>query len=212
MIFGLFGRKSGPVRDSDRIWQNAARKLRGVAEEAASAPRVLVVAHFRSTLDAVAAALEAAGTRSRRHVDRFATASLASPSAFSPTDGVAIALASALPAPAKAAQAAGEAALVLVAEHHFLPQEDDRILRYCEGLPFPVRLRFHESLDAPLLRRFSGERMTALLAQLGMGEDEAIEHAMVDKAIRGAQEKIADTRTGERAAGSPEEWMKLNLP
>lgn len=212
MIFGLFGRKSGPVRDSDRIWQNSARKLRGVAEEAVSAPRVLVVAHFRSTLAAVAAALEAKGARSRSHTDRIATASLAAPAAYSKFDGIALALAAVLPAPAKAAQSAAEAGLVLVAEHHFLPQEDDRILRYCEGLAFPVRLRFHESLDAPLLRMFSGERTTALLAQLGMGEDEAIEHAMVDKAIRGAQEKIADTRTGERAAGSPEEWMKLNLP
>lgn len=212
MVFGLFGGASNPARDNDRIWRNGARRLAGVAGDAASAPRVLVVAHFRSTLEAVAAALEAKSAQGRRYTDRFATASLASLSVFAKADGIALALAAVLPAPAKPARTAGEEALVLVAEHHFLPQEDDRILRYCEGLAFPVRLRFHESLEAPLLRRFSGEAVTGLMARLGMREDEAIEHGMVDKAIRSAQEKIAATRTGERAADSPEDWAKLNLP
>ena len=210
MIFGFGkpgGNRPGLTRSSDRIWRSSAQRIARVAAEAKAAGRVLVVAHFRSTLDAVAKALGS----SRTYADRISGHALGSGLAFSRLDGIAVALAQALPAQQKAAARDDEEALVLVAEHHFLPAEDDRILAYCEGLPFPCSLRFHESLDAPLLGAFGGEQLLKVMAQMGMSEDEAIEHAMVDRAIRSAQEKIAASGPGDRPAASAAEWAQLNL-
>jgi hypothetical protein len=206
VIFGLFGRKGGAARDTDRIWRGSAQRIAGVAREAKAASRVMVVAHFRSTLEALAAALGS----SRIYTDRFGGSHRTS-LAFSKADGVAVALAQALPSPGKTDAKSGEEALVLVAEHHFLPAEDDRILAYCGGLPFPCRVRFHESLDAPLLGMFGGENLLRMMATLGMPEDESIEHAMVDRSIRSAQEKIAASGPGDRPAASAAEWAQLNL-
>jgi hypothetical protein len=212
VIFGLFGRKSGPARDGDRIWRSSARALAAIVAEAAAAKRALVLAHFRSTLDELAGAAAAKGHRTRLYADRVTASALASPSALATGEGIALALCGALPELRAATPASGDEVLVLVAEHHFLPEEDDRVLRYCEGLPLAVRLRFHASLDGPLLRAFAGGHIERIMAALQAPEDEAIEHAMVDRAIRSAQEKLARKATGNRGARSPEEWMMLNLP
>ena len=50
--------------------------------------------------------------------------------------------------------------------------------------------RFYLSLDDQLLRIFSGDRVSAIMERLKMPEGEAIEHAMVTRAIENAQRKV----------------------
>ncbi len=50
--------------------------------------------------------------------------------------------------------------------------------------------RFYLSLDDQLLRIFSGDRVSAIMARLNMPEGEAIEHSMVTRAIENAQRKV----------------------
>ena len=54
----------------------------------------------------------------------------------------------------------------------------------------PGSSRFYLSLDDQLLRIFSGERVSAIMARLNMPEGEAIEHSMVTRAIENAQRKV----------------------
>ncbi len=54
----------------------------------------------------------------------------------------------------------------------------------------PGSSRFYLSLDDQLLRIFSGERVAAIMTRLKMPEGEAIEHAMVTRAIENAQRKV----------------------
>ncbi len=54
----------------------------------------------------------------------------------------------------------------------------------------PGSSRFYLSLDDQLLRIFSGERVAAIMERLKMPEGEAIEHAMVTRAIENAQRKV----------------------
>ncbi|HWU66959.1 MAG TPA: preprotein translocase subunit SecA [Methylophilus sp.] len=54
----------------------------------------------------------------------------------------------------------------------------------------PGSSRFYLSLEDPLLRIFSGERVAAIMTRLNMPEGEAIEHAMVTRAIENAQRKV----------------------
>jgi hypothetical protein len=212
MIFGLFGRKSRVTRDPDRIWRRWDGAIRHLAAEAAAAERVIVVAHFRAFLDGIRGALERHGKAARLYEDAFGSAHLGSAAGLGTAEGVAVALARALPAPKAAASADGPELLVLAAGHHFLPDEDERIAAWCEGLGAPVRLRFHDSLESAVLAIFNFANVAAMLDKLGLKDDEAIEHPFVGRAIRSAQEKVAKAATGARAADSPEEWMRLNLP
>jgi preprotein translocase subunit SecA len=54
----------------------------------------------------------------------------------------------------------------------------------------PGSSRFYLSLDDQLLRIFSGDRVAAIMERLKMPEGEAIEHAMVTRAIENAQRKV----------------------
>lgn len=50
--------------------------------------------------------------------------------------------------------------------------------------------QFYLSLEDHLLRIFASERVSSLMARLGMEEDQPIEHRMISKAIEGAQHKV----------------------
>ena len=54
----------------------------------------------------------------------------------------------------------------------------------------PGSSRFYLGLDDQLLRIFSGDRVAAIMERLKMPEGEAIEHAMVSRAIENAQRKV----------------------
>ncbi|MGA7964612.1 MAG: preprotein translocase subunit SecA [Gammaproteobacteria bacterium] len=50
--------------------------------------------------------------------------------------------------------------------------------------------RFYMSLEDNLMRIFASDRVKGLMSRIGLQEGEAIEHAMVSKAIEGAQRKV----------------------
>lgn len=54
----------------------------------------------------------------------------------------------------------------------------------------PGSSRFYLSMEDDLLRIFGGERMSSIMARLGMEEGEPIEHGMISKAIENAQRKV----------------------
>ena len=54
----------------------------------------------------------------------------------------------------------------------------------------PGSSRFFLSLEDDLLRIFGGDRLQGLMQRLGMQEGEAIEHRMITRAVRNAQEKV----------------------
>jgi preprotein translocase subunit SecA len=54
----------------------------------------------------------------------------------------------------------------------------------------PGSSRFYLSLEDDLLRIFGSERISSIMAKLGMEEDQPIEHSMITKAIENAQRKV----------------------
>jgi hypothetical protein len=104
---------------------------------------------------------------------------------------------------------------VIVGERHPLRSEDDRVLAFTEELTelgYQCVVRWHLSLDDPLMLLFAGEAVKKTLRQLGMKDNEAIESKMVSRRIGQAQQKIAAGATGNRPAPSAAEWMLLNMP
>ncbi len=54
----------------------------------------------------------------------------------------------------------------------------------------PGSSRFYVSLEDDLMKRFGGERMQAIMSRVGLKEDDAIEGALVARAIENAQKKV----------------------
>jgi preprotein translocase subunit SecA len=54
----------------------------------------------------------------------------------------------------------------------------------------PGSSRFYVSLEDEIMRLFGSERISPLLAKLGMTEDMPIEHPFITKAIENAQNKV----------------------
>ena len=67
------------------------------------------------------------------------------------------------------------------------------------------------ALDEPLLKRFGGGRLVEMMKSLGMSEEESIEHPLISKSIRQAQEKIAGQLLLDHHANSMESWFSQNL-
>lgn len=103
-------------------------------------------------------------------------------------------------------------ALILVGEKHPLPDPDARILEFFKTISERGRVIYHLSLEDAVIRRFTSEKMTAILRQLGMKEEESLQTSMVSKQIRKAQAKLSRKTIGDSRAKSAEEWLTLNCP
>ncbi|HEX7844228.1 MAG TPA: hypothetical protein VF476_00425 [Chitinophagaceae bacterium] len=96
---------------------------------------------------------------------------------------------------------------VIMAEHYPLAEKENQLFQKL-GLQ---QVTIWSALDEPLFKRFGSDKIISMMKQLGMKENEPIEHNMISKAIRNAQEKIADKVSVEQSARSQEDWLEKNF-
>ena len=71
---------------------------------------------------------------------------------------------------------------------------------------------FYNSLTEPIFQYFGGDKIIELMKRMGGEEDEKIEHAMIDKSLLNAQQKIAQKVPFEtNTSSSQQEWMLVNV-
>lgn len=99
----------------------------------------------------------------------------------------------------------------LFAGHYPLPSKEKPIIQKLTTAFPKSEIIFCSSLDDPSFAIFGSDRMVDLLDKLGMKEDEAIEHAMVTKAMENARKKVESSVRSEIAANSEEEWFDKNM-
>lgn len=99
----------------------------------------------------------------------------------------------------------------LFAGHYPLPTKEKPIIQKLTTAFPKSEIYFCSSLDDPSFSIFGSDRMVDLLDKLGMKEDEAIEHAMVAKAMERAREKVESSIRSEIAANSEEEWFAKSV-
>lgn len=194
-MFGWFKKKDAPTWD-DRVWLHDAARLRAVGRDALPGP-TLIVAFFEDSLARVGHALTAAGVP-------FQPA----PVGYTPWGDAPVRLTTA--AHLDRITLFPEGLRVVVYEHHPLPYEDGR-LREALAARTSARPLYHSALDEPLLERLGGERLEGLMTQLGLTEDEPVEHPLVTAALKNAREKIAAKVRNPREASSMREWFERNL-
>ena len=69
----------------------------------------------------------------------------------------------------------------------------------------------YSSLDEPLFTHFGGDKIIALVKQMGMKEEEALENPLITSAINKAQEKIRSQVSFDQSAHSQADWFRKNL-
>lgn len=210
----LFKREPATPEVTERVWLTEAAKFRAVHREVSELARthaaVAVVAHFPDTLDAFLNVTASPGV-AVEPTRRIKGSELAALARRPEGSRVLAAIASGLefdPLPQPATGARPVALLLL--ERHPLRAKDDVVRDFAAGVGGDLRV--HVSVEDALLKAFSGEKTLQLLRQLGMNEQDAIEHPMIARAIQGAQKKFAQAATGDRAARSMAEWLRMNVP
>ena len=93
-------------------------------------------------------------------------------------------------------------------EHYPLPAKEMELYERL-GLS---NVTVFSSLQEPLFKLFGADKIIQLMGSLGVKEDEVIEHKMISKSIRNAQEKIEKKVLVEHAARSQQDWIEKNLP
>jgi len=66
------------------------------------------------------------------------------------------------------------------------------------------------SLDEPVFQQFGADKIIQVMQQLGMKEEESIEHKMVTNAIQKMQEKLEKKIVIDQSARSQAEWLQKN--
>lgn len=92
-------------------------------------------------------------------------------------------------------------------EHFPLYEKEAALVKTWE----PAQIEVYNSLDEGLFEHFGGEKILAIMKRMGMQEDELIEHSLISKSIRNAQDKIAKQVSPEQSAQSQKEWIKKNI-
>lgn len=94
--------------------------------------------------------------------------------------------------------------------HYPLPSHEIKVIEKLSFYP-DCPITFCSSMDEPSFNAFGADRILTLLDQLGMDENEFIEHAMVSKAMARAREKIESMVPYEIVAETEKEWFLKNM-
>mgnify|MGYP003575494279 CR=1 FL=1 len=98
---------------------------------------------------------------------------------------------------------AKEGAQVIFLEHHPLQAEEQQKF---ESLGL-TEASVYTSMEEPLFGIFGGEKIVELMKKMGMREDDLIEHNLVTKSIKKAQDKIAEKAVLNSRANSQADWL-----
>jgi hypothetical protein len=96
---------------------------------------------------------------------------------------------------------------LIFAEHYPLQFKEQELYEKL-GL---TKVTVYSSLDEPLFTHFGGDKISNLVKQMGMKEDEAIEHALITSSIKNAQEKINSKVNFDQSAHSQADWFRKNF-
>jgi hypothetical protein len=91
----------------------------------------------------------------------------------------------------------------IFAEHYPLRSKEDSLY---QQLQLSKAIVF-SSLQEPLFQQFGGDKIIKLMQQLGMKDDELIEHNMISGSIKKAQDKIEAKVSIDYSCQSPQEWL-----
>ena len=100
-----------------------------------------------------------------------------------------------------------EGVQLIFIEHYPMKTKEDQLL---DQLSLKKAV-FLTAVDEPLLKYFGGERLMQIMENMGMKEEDPIEHKFITQSIVNAQKKIESKVLIEQSTRSQAEWMERNL-
>jgi len=206
---------------TERIWSTSAQKIDDlVAQVRKCSTRgvyPVAVAHFPATQQRLLDAFGAGGIEAR---------GISSPSQFpsefpderSPQTAIPVLSSEAIPPQSQRAPMAQAGVTrtapvsVHLAEHYPTPDRDQGVLALATIWPTASEFTCYTALDEPWLIPFGVERVRQLIARVGMDEATVLSHPVLHRALRNAQQRIAEQVPHEQRCDSCEEWVRCNLP
>ncbi len=97
---------------------------------------------------------------------------------------------------------------VIFVEHYPLFQKENDLYTSLDL----KKVKVLSALDEPLFQLFGGEKIINVMRSMGLQEDEAVEHSMISRSLKNAQDKIGKKIMVEQSAQSQADWFKRNFP
>jgi hypothetical protein len=215
----LFKRKKSR-REDDRVWATRAGKFEGVCDEVMHMTQtgtpVLLIAHFADTMEDAKKAMDERDIPYNLIPDRWAMARL---DLHNLKAGDVIAFLSDLVVSRSSSNKRSGRQMtkdtkihITVVEHYPIPDGDAAVLSFVEKLPPEVTVRFHASLDEPLLVAFGADRTFALLERLGWDKTGCVSNPAITRAIASGQARIKRVAASDEKVNSQREWFYYNCP
>ena len=96
---------------------------------------------------------------------------------------------------------------IIFLEHHPMKSKENQLLEQL-GIKDAI---FLTSADEALLKHFGGDKLIAVMENMGMNENDPIEHALISQSIAAAQKKIESKIFLEQSTRSQAEWIERNM-
>lgn len=211
---GLFSfLKSDKPAYTDKVWKTRAVAIRGMITEALKVITQhqvpVVFCYFEDTITEVIAFLRSTGVPHFHLTNDSIGEASGKNNVVLVCDASLISSSSGLMGLLSTISSRGKVQF-LFSGHYPLPAKENKIIEKLSAYPC-AEITFCSSIDDPSFEPFGADRIIAILDQLGLKEDECIEHSMVSKAMANAREKIAGMVKQEVAAKSEGEWFLKNI-
>ncbi|MBX2895654.1 MAG: hypothetical protein KF763_09445 [Cyclobacteriaceae bacterium] len=188
---------------TDRVWRTADKALRGIITDA-------MLAITRKQVPVVLCFFEDEFTQITQFLTEKGVPAVALKNFKTEKQAGVVWFAPALAAQEFITAMANEPVTILFFGHYPLPSKENALLQKIQASIPAAPITFYSSFDEPAFKIFGGERLTRLLDNMGMKEDEAIEHRMVTASMKRAREKVESMVRNEIPATSEAEWFSKN--
>lgn len=215
-------RKKKTRRQDDKIWAAKTLKFNGICDEILKATKrgymVSAVAHFERTLEELKESLDARDLKYKLFKENWDISDFDLDEIKQEGFEIVVLLSDVVFSLGQFDDRSRQASSrkrrihIVVVEHHPLPERDEVVLSFAARLPYVTTIRFHASLDEPLMTLFGADRLASMLTRLGRSETSPVIHPMITSAIATAQKKIKKDAIGDEKVESAEDWFYYNFP
>ena len=213
-------RKRRSRREEDRVWSTDALKFKGVCDEIRemrnAGRSVLIVAHFKDTLQNVKEVMDSENIQYETASDRWEMSDLDFWDMPEPRTVVFLSdliVSRSDPGRRMEKRSDRRAKLhIIVVEHYPIQERDSKVASFAETLPEGTTFRFHASLEEPLMQMFGADRTFGLLTKLGWKRTEYMSNSAITEAITSGQSKIKRMAASDEHVDSQREWFYYNCP
>jgi preprotein translocase subunit SecA len=218
----MFFKKRKFKKEDDRVWATKTSKFNGICdeilEETGKDIIVLTIAHFEKTLEEMTKNFNERDIKYKSFTSKWDISDFDLSKITQEGIKAIVLLTNVVSNPDQFKNVTwqdsqkGERIHIAVVEHHPLAERDETVLLFAECFQNIPTIRFHVSLDEPIMKIFGSEGITELIKKLGWDENSFISHKMITSAIASAQKKIKKKALGDQRVKSMEEWFYYNSP